>query len=547
MTAHSPEGSADWLADAVIYEIYPQSFADSNGDGIGDFPGVIAHLDHLQWLGRQHDLVQPVLRVAVRRRGLRRVRLPAGGAAVRHQRRPGPAGRGGPRARDPGAARPRRRSHVASSTSGSRPSCTPTGRTPRATATSGPTGTTGGGSTQGAPGGSPWVPSPGPRPGYYLKNFYDEQPALNFGYAELRRRASRGASRSDAPGPQRNVQALRDIMAFWLDRGVAGFRVDMAFSLVKDDPGYVSDARALARAAGLARRDLSRGRPDPRGGRAARRPPDVVRRRLLPRHPPRARARCSTTAGRARCRGTPRLRASSTPRARARPGPSWRSSPTRGSNRPGRDVILATADHDFSRLACGAARRGAARRGVHVPADVGHGAVDLLRRRDRHALPAGPAGHGGQHRPPGVQPGRGPHADAVGRLRRRGLLDRAARAASTCRSTRLRTGPTSRPSWPTRARPCTWYAGCSRCARRRRRWARGRRPLCCTRTTRSSTCAAARTWSSSIPGASRWRPQVTGLPGLSGATSLLGRGVTVGAGAVRSEGFGYGIFELAGA
>ena len=31
--------------------IYPQSFADSNGDGIGDLPGVIEHLDYLQWLG----------------------------------------------------------------------------------------------------------------------------------------------------------------------------------------------------------------------------------------------------------------------------------------------------------------------------------------------------------------------------------------------------------------------------------------------------------------------------------------------------------------
>ena len=28
----------EWLSNAVIYEIYPQSFSDSNGDGIGDFP-----------------------------------------------------------------------------------------------------------------------------------------------------------------------------------------------------------------------------------------------------------------------------------------------------------------------------------------------------------------------------------------------------------------------------------------------------------------------------------------------------------------------------
>ena len=45
------ENRASWLDDAVIYEIYPQSFADSNGDGIGDLQGVIDHLDHLAWLG----------------------------------------------------------------------------------------------------------------------------------------------------------------------------------------------------------------------------------------------------------------------------------------------------------------------------------------------------------------------------------------------------------------------------------------------------------------------------------------------------------------
>ena len=49
MTAPPPP--AHWLTQAVFYEIYPQSFADSDGDGIGDFPGVLAHLDHLAWLG----------------------------------------------------------------------------------------------------------------------------------------------------------------------------------------------------------------------------------------------------------------------------------------------------------------------------------------------------------------------------------------------------------------------------------------------------------------------------------------------------------------
>jgi len=41
----------DWWREAVIYQIYPRSFADSDGDGIGDLPGVIARLDDLVALG----------------------------------------------------------------------------------------------------------------------------------------------------------------------------------------------------------------------------------------------------------------------------------------------------------------------------------------------------------------------------------------------------------------------------------------------------------------------------------------------------------------
>jgi alpha-glucosidase len=47
--ADSPD--AAWWRHAVIYQIYPRSWADSDGDGIGDLPGVTARLDHLKTLG----------------------------------------------------------------------------------------------------------------------------------------------------------------------------------------------------------------------------------------------------------------------------------------------------------------------------------------------------------------------------------------------------------------------------------------------------------------------------------------------------------------
>ena len=224
--------AADWLADAVIYEIYPQSFSDSDGDGIGDLPGVIDRLDHIASLGvdtvwfnpcfaspfvdagydvsdyltiaprygTNDDLVELV--AAARERGIRvLLDLVAGHTSIEHEWFQRELHADGP---DPEGDRYIWCEHL------------PVWTWPE--------------DLPGTPG---WVRSPGPRPGWYLRNFYDEQPALNFGWTQVPDDEP-WRDAVDDPGPRRNRQMLMDVIDFWLTRGVSGFRIDMAFSLVKD-------------------------------------------------------------------------------------------------------------------------------------------------------------------------------------------------------------------------------------------------------------------------------------------------------------------------
>lgn len=59
--AGAPKGFAWWQA-GVIYQIYPRSFSDASGDGVGDLPGITGRLDHLRLLGVDAIWLSPIYR-----------------------------------------------------------------------------------------------------------------------------------------------------------------------------------------------------------------------------------------------------------------------------------------------------------------------------------------------------------------------------------------------------------------------------------------------------------------------------------------------------
>lgn len=219
----------DWLNDSIFYEIYPQSFLDTNGDGIGDLEGIIAKLDYIAQLGCNALWLNPCFlspfgdagydvsdytRVAPRygtnadlerlfdeahRRGMHvLLDLVPGHTSTQH-----------PWFRESCKAEPNEYwgRYIWSDSV-----WTDVARYPGIS-----------GSLRGLY----------PRDGSVAVNFFSNQPALNYGFAHP---TEPWQSAVDSPEALATRQAMKDVMAFWLRKGCDGFRVDMAGSLVKNDP-----------------------------------------------------------------------------------------------------------------------------------------------------------------------------------------------------------------------------------------------------------------------------------------------------------------------
>jgi maltose alpha-D-glucosyltransferase/alpha-amylase len=218
-----------WLDDAVFYEVYPQTFCDSNGDGIGDLPGLIGRLDYLSLLGVNGLWLNPCFASPFQDAGYDITDFytvaPRYGANDDMRRL---------------LAETRRRGMhvlldlVPGHTSWDHPWFKASSRHERNEHSDWFIWTD---DVWRAVEGLPKISGLAERNAAYIANFFAFQPALNYGFAAPDPRQP-WQQPVDAPGPQAVRREIRDVMRYWLDMGASGFRVDMAFSLVKLDYGH---------------------------------------------------------------------------------------------------------------------------------------------------------------------------------------------------------------------------------------------------------------------------------------------------------------------
>ena len=216
---------AEWLKDAVFYEIYPQSFQDTNADGIGDFQGIIDRLDYIKELGCNAIWMNPCFA--------------------------SPFGDAGYDVSDYYTAAPRygtnedlkrlfdevhkRGMHilldlVPGHTSVDHPWFKESLKAEKNPYTDRYIWTN---NIWDQPEGIGSIKGISDRDGCCVVNFFSHQPALNYGHYICEHPWQQPM---DAEGPKATVAEMEKVMRFWLKMGCDGFRVDMAGSLVKNDP-----------------------------------------------------------------------------------------------------------------------------------------------------------------------------------------------------------------------------------------------------------------------------------------------------------------------
>ena len=215
-----------WLDNAVFYEIYPQTFLDTNADGIGDFRGIIRKLDYIRDLGFNALWINPCFD------------SPFGDAGydVADYYTVAPRYGTNEDLKELFAQAHKRGIHVLLDLVPGHTSVEckwfKESLKPEKNAYSDRYVWTD--SIWESPEGMGCLRGISQRDGACALNFFSCQPALNYGF-NVRTRPWQQSP--DDEGPRATVEAMMDVMRFWLTMGCDGFRVDMAASLVKNDPG----------------------------------------------------------------------------------------------------------------------------------------------------------------------------------------------------------------------------------------------------------------------------------------------------------------------
>ena len=221
-------GQPSWLSDAVVYQVYPSSFQDSDGNGIGDLPGITSRLEYIRSIGVTAVWMNPIFVSGWTDGGYDVIdfykvdpRFGTNSDLVALVEKAHSLGMKVILDLVAGHSSDQcewfRQSSEAPDLHYSDYYIWPTFKP-----------------DDNSPIVSKFVATDAPRAPYFIKNFFDTQPALNFGFADPDPEHP-WEQAVDAPGPSAMRRELKNIMMFWMDKGVDGFRVDMAASLVKND------------------------------------------------------------------------------------------------------------------------------------------------------------------------------------------------------------------------------------------------------------------------------------------------------------------------